>query len=100
MAFTIAKQGRLEFRITESLDDRRYLEIVEWFTDFKCCYTIAILDWTSDEGPDLRYIGARPLVVNAGFSAFNKFVKKVLPPLFEYDTLSNYLTKAYPEALI
>lgn len=101
MAFTIAKQGMFELRLVDRLlRPGSYIEVVHWFPDYKTCYTVARLEWDSDEGPDLQYIGDRPFTNPSGFTAFNKFVKKILLPLFEYDTLSNYLTKAHPEALI
>lgn len=102
MDISLVRHGLLDLRFTHSFasEPKPYLEIIEWSDKHKFCYTIAILDWPSDEGPDLRFIGNRPFTCNSGFAAFNSFILEVVPPMYEYYTFKRFMQSRYPEALI
>ena len=102
MTISLVRHGLLDLRFTHSFASKPkpYLEIVEWSNDTKFCYTIAVLDWPSDEGPDLRFVGNRPFVCDSGFAAFNTFILEVVPPMAKYYTFDNFMQSRYPEALL
>ena len=102
MCISLVRRGLLDLRFTHSFasEPKPYLEIVEWSNVTKFCYTIAILDWPSDEGPDLRFIGDRPFECSSGFAAFNSFILEVVPPMYKYNTFKRFMQSCYPEALL
>ncbi len=102
MDISLVRHGLLDLRFTHSFasEPKPYLEIVEWSDKHKHCYTIAVLDWPSDEGPDLRFVGNRPFECSSGFAAFNSFILEVVPPMYEYSTFKRFMQFHYPEALI